>query len=197
MTAERAAQPQVAWWQRRGTVAVMAVLAALVTIVVHGWRADLLGAIVLAFAGVYLAVEDFSSHRLPNAVLAPTAIAVATHLTVLALTGDRFSDLLRAFVAAAACGAGYLVLALARPTGLGMGDVKLGALLGLWLGWLGWGAVVLGVLAGFLLGGVAALALLATGRATRRSALAFGPWLLLGAAVASAVTVRMGDPLAW
>ena len=32
MTAERAAQPQVAWWQRRGTVAVMAVLAALVTI---------------------------------------------------------------------------------------------------------------------------------------------------------------------
>lgn len=197
MPADQAALPPAIWWQRGGMVAALAVAASVITIVVHGWRADLLGAVILTVAGVYLAVEDFSSHRLPNAILAPTAIALVSLLTVLALTGDRLADLSRALLAAVACGVGYLVLALARPTGLGMGDVKLGGLLGLWLGWLGWGAVVLGVLAGFLLGGVAALTLLATGRATRRSALAFGPWLLLGAALASAVTVRLGDPLAW
>ena len=197
MPADQAALPPAIWWQRRGTVAALALGASLVTMIVHGWRADLLGAVVLTVAGVYLAVEDFTSHRLPNAILAPTAIALIALLTVVALTGDRLADLWRALLAAVACGAGYLVLALARPTGLGMGDVKLGGLLGLWLGWLGWAAVALGVLAGFLLGGVAALTLLATGRATRRSALAFGPWLLLGAALASAVTVRVGDPLAW
>ena len=193
MAAEPAATAR--WWQAPGVLAAACAVAAVLTLLVHGWRADLPAAVVLAVAGVLLTAEDLASHRLPNAVLAPTAVALGLLLLVATLTTGVWDALVRAAVAAVACGLGYLVLALLRPAGLGMGDVKLGALLGAWLGWLGWGAVVLGVLAGFVLGGVAGLVLILARRATRTTAIAFGPWMLLGAAVAGAVTVRLGPVL--
>ncbi|WP_413449936.1 A24 family peptidase [Georgenia phoenicis] len=186
------AEPAATRWQAPGVLAAACVVAVLVTLLVHGWRPDLPAALLLAVAGVLLAAEDLASHRLPNAVLAPTAVALTLLLTVAALATGAWDGLLRAALAAVASGLGYLVLALLRPAGLGMGDVKLAAVLGAWLGWLGWGAVVLGALAGFVLGGVAGLVLIVAGRATRTTAIAFGPWMLLGAAVASAVTVRLG-----
>src|SRR6185312_3166583 len=75
--------------------------------------------------------------------------------------------------------------------GLGFGDVKLLGVLGLFLGWLGWGVLVVGVAAGFTLGAVAALAMLASRRAGLRDHLAFGPWLIAGALVG----VVAGRPL--
>jgi leader peptidase (prepilin peptidase)/N-methyltransferase len=65
-----------------------------------------------------------------------------------------------------------------------MGDVKLAALLGLCLGWLGWGALVLGTLAAFVVQAVLALLLLATRRVGLRGELPFGPAMLAGAALA-------------
>jgi leader peptidase (prepilin peptidase)/N-methyltransferase len=62
--------------------------------------------------------------------------------------------------------------------------VKLAGLLGLVLGWLGWGPVIVSVLAAFVIGGLTALALLLTGRANRSSHIAFGPSMILGAWVA-------------
>jgi leader peptidase (prepilin peptidase)/N-methyltransferase len=82
----------------------------------------------------------------------------------------------------------YLVLALIAPSGLGMGDVKLAGLLGLYLGWLGWGAVVLGAMAGFVVQAVVALLLLATRRIGLRGELPFGPAMLAGAALVIAWT---------
>jgi leader peptidase (prepilin peptidase)/N-methyltransferase len=83
-----------------------------------------------------------------------------------------------------------LVLALIGPSGLGMGDVKLAPALGLYLGYLGWSALVVGVAAGFVLGALAALGLLAREAFARRplagalrKALPFGPFLLLGTLV--------------
>src|SRR5690606_39946340 len=130
---------------------------------------------LLAVVGVVLAVEDLASHRLPNAVLAPTAVALGLLLVVAAIAGGTWTDLVRAAVAAVACGLGYLVLALLRPTGLGMGDVKLGAVLGAWLGWLGWGAVGLGVPDGFALRRLGVPRLLATPRATPEATSALRP----------------------
>jgi leader peptidase (prepilin peptidase)/N-methyltransferase len=75
-------------------------------------------------------------------------------------------------------------MALVYPAGLGLGDVKLAASLGLLLGWLGWTWVVVGLVAAVVLGGVVGLALLATGRAHRRSAVPFGPSMLVGGLVA-------------
>ena len=79
--------------------------------------------------------------------------------------------------------AAFLVLALVAPSGMGMGDVKLAALLGLYLGWLGWPAVALGAAAGFVVQAVVALALLATRRIGLRGELPFGPAMLAGAAL--------------
>ena len=77
----------------------------------------------------------------------------------------------------------YLVLALVSPGGggLGFGDVKLAGVLGLLLGWLGWGPVLVSVLAAFIVGGVIAVLLLLSRRASRSSHIAFGPSMILGA----------------
>ncbi|MDQ3465383.1 MAG: prepilin peptidase, partial [Actinomycetota bacterium] len=74
--------------------------------------------------------------------------------------------------------------ALISPEGFGFGDVKLGGLLGLYLGWLGWDFVILGVVAGFLIGTVIALVLMALRRASLRTPVPFGPALLAGALAA-------------
>ena len=49
------------------------------------------------------------------------------------------------------------------------------------LGWVGWGALVVGAFAGFLLGGIFAIVLVVTRRANRKSGIPFGPWMLAGA----------------
>jgi leader peptidase (prepilin peptidase) / N-methyltransferase len=67
--------------------------------------------------------------------------------------------------------------------GMGLGDVKLAGVLGLALGWLGWGPSVLGLFAGFAVGAVVGGGLLASGRVTRRTPIAHGPFLLAGAAI--------------
>ena len=73
------------------------------------------------------------------------------------------------------------------PEGLGFGDVKLLGLLGLVLGWVGWGALGPGSSSAWLVGALVALVLLATGRAGWRTALPFGPPLLVGAVLALAL----------
>ena len=66
-------------------------------------------------------------------------------------------------------------------SGLGLGDVKLGALIGLWLGWYGVLPLTLGLCAGVALGGLAAIFLLITRRAGRKDPMAYGPHLIAGA----------------
>ena len=80
-----------------------------------------------------------------------------------------------------------VLLVVVYPAGMGFGDVKLAGLLGLYLGWVGWGAVLIGAFAAFLLGGVFSIGLLVTRRATRGSGIPFGPWMIAGAAVGIAV----------
>lgn len=82
---------------------------------------------------------------------------------------------------ALALGAGYFVLWLVNPAGMGFGDVKLAPTLGLALGWYGWPTLVAGTFAGLLLGALAGLTLLATRRADRKTPIPFGPFMLLGA----------------
>jgi leader peptidase (prepilin peptidase)/N-methyltransferase len=75
----------------------------------------------------------------------------------------------------------YALLALAYPGGMGYGDVKLAGALGLFLGFAGWGELVIGAFAAFVLGGLFSIGLLIARRATRRSGIPFGPWMLGGA----------------
>jgi leader peptidase (prepilin peptidase)/N-methyltransferase len=64
---------------------------------------------------------------------------------------------------------------------MGLGDVKLAGVLGLFLGFLGWAELVVGAFAGFVLGGLFAIGLLLSRRAGRTSGIPFGPWMVAGA----------------
>jgi leader peptidase (prepilin peptidase)/N-methyltransferase len=77
-------------------------------------------------------------------------------------------------------------------TGLGLGDVKLLALLGLVLGWAGWGVLLAGIFLGLVVGSVVSLVLIAARRATWRTAVPFGPPLLAGAVLALALQGPIG-----
>ncbi|WP_345770339.1 prepilin peptidase [Blastococcus saxobsidens] len=137
-------------------------------------------------AGVLLTVIDLRHRLLPNRVIAPAAGITAALLVLAAVAEGSGEQLLRAVLGAALLFAVFLVMALISPRSLGMGDVKLAGLIGLPLGWLGWGAVLLGAAAGFVVQAVLALLLLAARRIGLRSQLPFGPAMLLGAAVAVA-----------
>ena len=139
--------------------------------------------LVLAGGAVLLTVIDLQHHKLPNRVLGPAIAVGAVLLAVAALAEGSWPALLRAVLGSAALLTVFLVLALISPRSLGMGDVKLAALLGLYLGWLGWNAVLLGAAAGFVVQAGVALVLLAARRVTLRGELPFGPAMLLGAAL--------------
>ena len=137
--------------------------------------------LALAFVCLVLAVIDASTRLLPNRITYPAFPIVLGLLLVASVGLGDPGRLARGLLAAAAVGAFFLALALISPQGMGLGDVKLAPTLGLALGWLSWGAVVFGVFAGFLLGGLAGLAAIGLLGLTRKSLLPFGPWLVTGA----------------
>nr|WP_231126931.1 A24 family peptidase [Motilibacter aurantiacus] len=135
----------------------------------------------LGALGVALALIDLDVKRLPNVLVLPAYAVAPLLLTVPAVLDDRWPDLGRALLGGAALYAGYFALAFAYPAGMGFGDVKLAGVLGIYLGWLGWGPLAAGAFLGFLLGGVVGVALLAGRRATRKTAIPYGPFMLVGA----------------
>ena len=183
------------WWRggqasprRIGIVAGLAAVALGAVAGAIGAEAQLAAYLWLAGVGVTLAVIDIETLRLPDRLTLPS---YPVGLVLLAIPAD-WSALGRAVLAAAITGGAAFLLALLAPGGgLGLGDVKLLGLLGLFLGWLGWGVLVLGVALGFVLGAVVAAGMLASRRAGLRDHLAFGPWLIAGALVA----VVAGRPL--
>ncbi|MCY1234897.1 hypothetical protein D9M72_474940 [compost metagenome] len=93
---------------------------------------------------------------------------------------ERWGNLLAAVIGCAATFVIYLILALISPRGIGMGDVKLSAPLGLYLGYLSTGHLVLGIALGFIVGAVTSVLLVTGGLAGRKSTLPFGPSMFLG-----------------
>jgi leader peptidase (prepilin peptidase)/N-methyltransferase len=96
------------------------------------------------------------------------------------LVGD-YAQLLRMGVGAAAMGIVYLALAVMWPGSMGFGDVKLAAVLGLFLGFSGWGSLIVGSLIAFFFGGIFGGVLIVLKKGTRKSGIPFGPWMVLGA----------------
>jgi leader peptidase (prepilin peptidase)/N-methyltransferase len=135
----------------------------------------------LAAISIALASIDLEIRRLPNAIVLPAYLVGFALLGAGGLLTGNFAGLAWAAAGAAVSFAFYLLLAVLKPRGMGMGDVKLAGVLGLFLGYLGPAPLAVGVFAAFLLGGIAGIAILATGRGTRRSAIPFGPWMLAGA----------------
>ncbi|MBS2535374.1 prepilin peptidase [Catenulispora sp. NF23] len=145
--------------------------------------------LAFAFGGVLLAFIDLAVRRLPDQLTAPLAVLGLVGLSTTAYLNRDMTPVLRGLIAAALAGGLFLALALIRPDGdgMGLGDAKLAAVLGLYLGYLGWGDLTLGILAGSAAASVFGLVMLRTGRMDRKSALTYGPFLLLGALVAMLV----------
>lgn len=146
----------------------------------------------LAAISIALTLIDLDTHRLPNPIVLPSYIVLAALFTASCLFGVEWDSLIRAALAGAALFAFYWLLRAARPGGMGGGDVKLAGVLGAALGWIGWGAVIVGAFAAFLIGGVIGVALMLTRRATRKTAIPFGPFMVVGAWIG----IIAGEPIA-
>lgn len=160
-------------------VAVEAILA---------WRVGLIPALAafacLGAVGTIASVIDWRTRRLPDTLILPSYPVTIVLLAVASGVGQDWWPLVRALIAAAVMTGFYLALGLASPRGLGLGDVKLGGLLALGLGWLGWPTVVTGVLAAWGLTAIVLLIFQVIRPRRLDRTIAFGPWLCLGALVA-------------
>ncbi|CAH0287452.1 MULTISPECIES: prepilin peptidase [unclassified Arthrobacter] len=148
---------------------------------------------------IRLTVIDVRHHLLPDRIVFPS-YAIAGVL----LLGAAASQLLpggqdvagtadagvfgvpglRVLAGGAALWLFYFLLHAVYPPGMGFGDVKLAGVLGMYLGFLGWGHVMAGTFAAFVLGGLWSLGILAARRGNLQSAIPFGPFMLAGTAAA-------------
>ena len=175
--------------------ALTAVLFVLVT-----WRALDLGQAaaipaLLTFTalGVALAFIDLDVRRLPNVLVFPAYPVLAVLLAVAAWVRGDWEALLRAGLGGLALFGFFFALRLIHPQGMGFGDVKLAGVLGMYLGWLGWGAWAVGTFLGFFLGGLFGIGLILVKRGGRKTAVPFGPFMLLGVLVAVLVGPELAD----
>ena len=149
--------------------------------------------IVVTITLVVLAVIDLEHFLLPNRIVYPLAFVSIALFALAAVGDDNWDAYTRGLLAGAIAFAIFFVLHMVSPRGMGFGDVKLAFVLGLSLGWLGWGEVFLGLFLGFLYGAVIGLALIITRIRARSQALPFGPFLAAGTMTAILVGTAIID----
>ncbi len=167
------------------TPIVVAVTSALYFLLAQQFEHDLtvLTYGVLVGAGTWLSLIDIDTHLLPRRIVYRT-IAVAMPLLVLSAFFDNRGSIAGMLIGGFAMWCMLRVLEVLSRGDLGGGDVGLGGLLGLYLGWLSYEAVLVGLFASFLVGGFFAVVLLVTRKANRNTHFAFGPFLIVGTLIA-------------
>jgi leader peptidase (prepilin peptidase)/N-methyltransferase len=147
--------------------------------------------LVLAVALVALSAIDLEHFILPNRIVYPLGGVMIVLLAIASLGDDDFEAFGRGMIAGVVAFMVFFVLHMISPRSMGFGDVKLALVLGLSLGWLGWGEVLLGLFLGFLYGALVGIALIVTRVRKRNEALPFGPFLAAGALT----TILVGDSI--
>jgi len=175
--ADIAARPGLLW---KCVVATL-VIGGLVGLAL-GWSWALLVLLPLVPVSVALATIDWRTRLLPTKLIAPSYAAVIVLAAFAAWTDGDWSPLLTAGWGWLVAGGTFFVLWFVYPRGMGYGDVRLSGVLGLALGYLGWGPLLTGVYAGFVVGGLGGL-VLSLLRVVDRRAYPFGPFMLVGALV--------------
>ncbi len=182
------------WWRGATPTRRRLVLTAVVAAVLGGcagyaagWSAALPAFAVFAVLATPLLLVDAEHRRLPDRLVLPAAGCALLLLAIAAAARRDWSALARAAAAGGLVFAVFCSVALASPRSMGFGDVKLAGVLAVYLGWLGWGHVLYGIFAGFVLGAVVAMGLLATRRASLKTDIALGPALIVGALLVAAV----------
>ncbi len=183
-----------------------------------GWRSALVGAVVGAAIGavvgddwwlvvlvplvpvcVALSFIDWHTKLLPTRLVLPaTAYALLGAVVGWAVT-QQTDDLVRALLGLLVARSFFWLLWFIHSAGMGFGDVRLAALLGLALGHLGWAELLTGIYAGFLVFGLPGLLLAVVRRDRRllRTAFPFGPFMLVGALLGVLVGPWLAAYLAW
>lgn len=186
--AHLAAAPGLAW-----RCALTCAVAAGILGGVFGWVWALPWLVVLVPIGCALTVIDFVTWYLPARIVGPAYLLVLVLVVVGALAVGDWRVVLHAGIGWLALGLYYGLMWFISPRIMAYGDVRLGGLLGLALGPLGYGQLVLSVLAAGVLGALSFIPLKLLGRTIKRDPskgplrehLPFGPFLLLGALVAA------------
>jgi leader peptidase (prepilin peptidase)/N-methyltransferase len=124
-------------------------------------------------------IIDYATHRLPRGVTFRAAIVGGPLLFLAAINHDDV--MFASFVVTLAL---FALLAAFSKGGIGGGDVRLAPVLAMFLGWLGTSHVYMGLGSGFIFGGIAAVGMLVTRRASASTRIAFGPFLCVGAVIA-------------
>ena len=145
----------------------------------------LLWLVPLTPLAVALSVIDWHTRLLPRRIVVPATLAAIAVVAVVGLaTGER-DALVRALLGMAVARSFFWVLWFLRSAGMGFGDVRLAAPVGLVLGWVGWGALALGLWIGFITFALPALglAIVRRDRSLLKKSFPFGPFMVIGALV--------------
>lgn len=140
-----------------------------------GWRWDLVLALVFLSGLLVITVIDVEHQLIPDRLTLPGIVAGFA-----GSVGTGRSSSLDSLLGILIGGGIFLVIILLSGGGMGGGDMKLGAMIGAFLGWK---LLLLALFLAVFLGGAVAVLLLATGRKGRKDPLPFGPFLALGGAV--------------
>ena len=134
-----------------------------------------------AYFSILLTVTDLDTKLIPNRILLPATVGGVALLGLGALFAGDLAGLVRGLLAGIAYFLVMLILGLIARGALGFGDVKLAFFLGLFVGYIGWGNLVVAGLGSFILGGVVAFILVVSKRASRKDAIPFGPFMTIAA----------------
>jgi leader peptidase (prepilin peptidase)/N-methyltransferase len=156
-----------------------------------GFHPQLAAYLYLAAVGVALAMIDLDVQRLPDVLVLPSYVVLAVLLGIAAGERGSADDFLRALLGMVALFTFYGVVWFVYPAGMGLGDVKLAGMLGLALAWLGWGPLVVGAFAAFVVGSVVSIGLVVFSEAGRKTRVPFGPFMLVGVLIA----IYAGHPI--
>jgi leader peptidase (prepilin peptidase) / N-methyltransferase len=151
---------------------------------------------IFAAGLVALSRIDLVTMRLPREITYITAALGVPFLVIAALVKDEPRRLLWMVVGAAIAGAFLGLVFVASRGGMGDGDVRLAPLLGAYLGWIKLGYVPVGLFYGFFAGALVGVVLMVVGKAGRRTAVPFGPFLAFGA-LAAVFTGQWFIDLVW
>lgn len=178
--ADIAARPGLAWRSALVSAAAGALLGA-----ATGLDWPLVWLVPLTPVAVALSVIDWHTRLLPRVIVLPATLAAVVAVTIVGLaTGER-DALVRALVAMVLARSFFWVLWFVRSAGMGFGDVRLAAPVGLVLGWVGWGALAIGLWASFMLFVLPALTVIVArrDRSLLKRSFPFGPFMVGGALV--------------
>jgi leader peptidase (prepilin peptidase)/N-methyltransferase len=145
-------------------------------------------AVAVALAGI-----DLEHRRLPTSVVVPSYPILAVLLGLSAWWHHDAWSFARSVLSGLILFAFFALVVFVYPAGMGYGDVRLAGIVGGMLGYLSWAALVIGAFAGFLLGAVVGVVIMAAGRGGRKTAVPYGPFMLAGALLALFVAGPLAD----